>query len=888
MGRGLSGRAFAKWFGPRLLTDDHEDDDHEEHEDHDVDEAEHKAVAPILILVVALFLGVLCKTVPGYFSCSIPKTDVVIRGDSLPFTVLMLVLGIVCEAISYRLEQVDYPGFDESIWNLSLSQWTRINPHLVLFAFLPILIFESAFAANWYIFQHQIGQILLLAVPGVLLCTSLTACVLHGLPFDVGHRTDDESGPHDGLGSGAKSWNICFLFGAMLSATDPVAVVALMKELGTSKRLATLIEGESLLNDGTSIVLFDVFLTAYLAGVDEDVESLDNGGIIEIFFQLAFGGAAIGLCCAEAVRLMWHRMYNNSAAEITLSFVAAYGTFFIAESANTSGVLALVVLGIYLSAVGKLQLEPETLELMNEFWELLADFANTIIFFIAGSIVYNGFITKVITKADWGLLIALYFLLHLIRSFMLLLFAPVLRLSFMGYGLSAPEGVACAYGGLRGAVGLALALIIDEDTRFEKETRDLAMFLMSGIAFLTLAVNGTTTGQVLAFVGLTKVGKEQRNNFEVNAGQLASEVLEELEENITNHEFLGGVNLAEVVRYMPMHSPETYVEISERFGLSSTDENIPDRLKGRWARYQNRFGWAKAGPQYPQRNPLAAEVVDMDDSTGGIEMRSEKQRSRSRAASVRIKKGRLQREQLDLKKVKADMRIRFTRALKTKFYGLIEEGYLESSRGFFMLLMTDYMLDDDMVNSKLDSFGHAKKMLDSTYLRILVSPAFEMFRNNKWCRGIAKMIEHEAMSYLYEASSSFIMAHKNAEALLKSHTAVYAQDNLHEQDAWIGMVTDICEESKTNIEKMQQYFEQYRHFSSEIIESIKVKAAARVMLTIEREKVRILRIFISMETTALNWSPKSCLVLSPPQIYCTHSSYLAHPDSRAQTFGANG
>ena len=96
----------------------------------------------------------------------------------------------------------------------------------------------------------------------------------------------------------------------------------------------------------------------------------------------------------------------------------------------------------------------------------------------------------------------------------------------------------------------------------------------------------------------------------------------------------------------------------------------------------------------------------MDDSTGGIEMRSEKQRSRSRAASVRIKKGRLQREQLDLKKVKADMRIRFTRALKTKFYGLIEEGYLESSRGFFMLLMTDYMLDDDMVNSKLDSFGH--------------------------------------------------------------------------------------------------------------------------------------------------------------------------------------
>ena len=120
---------------------------------------------------------------------------------------------------------------------------------------------------------------------------------------------------------------------------------------------------------------------------------------------------------------------------------------------------------------------------MVEFWEMLADIANTIIFFIAGVIVYEGTRDYVDAK-QFGLLIVLYIFLHLIRSFMLFLFWPLTR--NMGYGLTSAEGIACAYGGLRGAVGLALALIIDEDHRFEEETRELAVFLMSGIAFLTL------------------------------------------------------------------------------------------------------------------------------------------------------------------------------------------------------------------------------------------------------------------------------------------------------------------------------------------------------------------------------------------------------------------
>ena len=189
---------------------------------------------------------------------------------------------------------------------------------------------------------------------------------------------------------------------------------------------------------------------------------------------------------------------------------------------------------------------------------------------------------------------------------------------------------------------------------------------------------------------------------------------------------------------------------------------------------------------------------------------------------------------LDEKKEKADMRKRFTRALKTKFYGLIEEGYLESSRGFYMLLMTDYMLDDDMEANPISSFEHAERMLESLSVRFLVSPWFEKARNNTWVRGPAKKLENSAMAMLYETSSSFIMAHRNAEKLMKERIH---QGVDHQKDTWARIIDEICLESESNIQKMVNYFEKYRNFSPEIVEAIKVKAAVRVMLTLEREKV---------------------------------------------------
>jgi NhaP-type Na+/H+ or K+/H+ antiporter len=123
--------------------------------------------------------------------------------------------------------------------------WTNMNPDFLMFCFLPCLIFESAFTCDWHTFKVQLMRILLLAMPVLLAATYLTAYVFY---YVLNYKED-------------MSFEACILFGAMISATDPVAVVSLLKELGTPKSIGTLIEGESLLNDGTAVVVFQVART---------------------------------------------------------------------------------------------------------------------------------------------------------------------------------------------------------------------------------------------------------------------------------------------------------------------------------------------------------------------------------------------------------------------------------------------------------------------------------------------------------------------------------------------------------------------------------------------------------------------------------------------------
>ena len=313
--------------GSALSDDGHGDSSHDDghgdgHDssshDHGGEHANH--AAPLILLVVALFFGVLAKTL--------------LAKSKIPYTVLLLLAGV---AVGWG---VDYEGADDKKpLHRSVRAWDRVNPHLLMYLFLPVLIFESAFSVDVHTLFRELFQVLTLAVPGVALSTALTACVARWL-----------------FAGREFTWAASLMLGAILSATDPVAVVALLKELGVAKRVGTLIEGESLFNDGTAIVVFNVFF--------HELRDRGNGGGIDggevavYFLRLAGGGVLLGVLVGGATVLGLSYIYDDGLSEITLTIVAAMGTFLIAEmitvdgQALTSGVLAVVALGLIVGSKG--------------------------------------------------------------------------------------------------------------------------------------------------------------------------------------------------------------------------------------------------------------------------------------------------------------------------------------------------------------------------------------------------------------------------------------------------------------------------------------------------------------------------------------------------------
>ena len=234
----------------------------------------------------------------------------------------------------------------------------HIDPHMLFFVFLPILIFEAAFAMDLHTFKKSATNSVILAVPGILVALLMTGGLVYAIDyFDIGLE-------------GWANWSLAFMFGSVISATDPVAVVALLKDLGASKKLGTLIEGESLLNDGTAIVLFMVFFLG-LSG-----QASDANGFVE-FFRVALGGIAVGLVVGWIILRWLKGVFNDAMVEISAVVGAAYVTFYVAEHfMHVSGVLALVALGLMIGGIGRSSISPQVEHFMHEFWELAGFIAN--------------------------------------------------------------------------------------------------------------------------------------------------------------------------------------------------------------------------------------------------------------------------------------------------------------------------------------------------------------------------------------------------------------------------------------------------------------------------------------------------------------------------------
>ena len=304
---------------------------------------------------------------------------------------------------------------------------------------------QSAFSLSWHIFHRVVIQVLLLAGVGLIITTGFTGLFVVGM-----------------LGW---EWHEALMLGALLSATDPVAVVALLKELGGSAKLGTLIEGESLLNDGTAIVLFLVFFE-FARG-----EELGGGDIVALFFRLALGGPVLGLVWAW-VTIHWvGRVFNDPVMEMTITLVSAYLLFYTAEFVlEVSGVLAVVVLGACFAAFGKTRISPSSEHAIHVIWETFSYHGNTLVFLLTGVIMVKKVNLGELSGSDWGSLFALYAMLHIIRALMVMMLFPLLRR--IGYGMDYKSATMLVWGALRGAVSLALALIVSLDDLIDENVRE--------------------------------------------------------------------------------------------------------------------------------------------------------------------------------------------------------------------------------------------------------------------------------------------------------------------------------------------------------------------------------------------------------------------------------
>ncbi|XP_078585490.1 sperm-specific sodium:proton exchanger-like isoform X2 [Branchiostoma floridae x Branchiostoma japonicum] len=424
----------------------------------------HEQPYIILFLFASFALGALVRTLLK-----------IVPGD-LPYTVVLLVLGILLGLASAR--SPDFAHYTAIV---------HMNPHLLFHVFLPVLIFESAFAMDTHMFWKSIYQILIMALPGLLLASLLTG-ILSMYTFNYGWN-----------------WYVGMMFGSICSATDPVAVVALLKELGASKQLGTVIEGESLLNDGCGIVIFTMFLNL-ATGVEWAAADF-----VIFIVKVMLGGPAFGFVMSKLTSFWLANIFNDALTEITITLASTYITFYVAEVLGVSGVLAVVILGLTME---RTSISPEVESFLHRFWEMMAYLANTVIFILVGVMIMEKSI-HMIEGGDWFYIITLYFGINVIRLIVIIILSPAT--SRVGYGLSWRYGVVTAWSGLRGAVGLAMALLVMQQEMTKGSSEDWKMQVankilihIAGIVFLTLFINATTIKALLRLLGMSDISAPKR------------------------------------------------------------------------------------------------------------------------------------------------------------------------------------------------------------------------------------------------------------------------------------------------------------------------------------------------------------------------------------------
>ncbi|MFN3277653.1 MAG: cation:proton antiporter [Paracoccus hibiscisoli] len=401
---------------------------------------------------------------------------------SLPFSVMLAAVGIMIGGGALFLLRTDLTDTLNPVAESILS--LPIRSSVFLYVFLPTLIFQATLEMNIRRMMDDWVPIMTLAVVAVVAATLTIGYALYwaGVPLMVG-----------------------LLIGAIVSTTDPSAVVTIFRSLSAPKRLSRIVEGESLLNDAAAIALFGLFLSYVMLGVP-------NPSLAEALGQfpgLIVGGVAAGWVVARVALMLMGLFGRFETAQISVSVAVPYLAYIGAEQLmGASGVIAVVVAGLTLNLMGPGRLTPAFWVNLREVWGLLAHWAGALIFILAALLIPR--LLGEVRLNDLYLIGVVVIAAFVARALILFLLLPLLTSMRLSPKIQRPYRMAIMWGGLRGAVTLALALAVTENLRVPVETKRVVGILATGFALFTLIVQGTTLRWVIGLLGLDKLSPLDR------------------------------------------------------------------------------------------------------------------------------------------------------------------------------------------------------------------------------------------------------------------------------------------------------------------------------------------------------------------------------------------